>query len=261
MKKVYLTTALFYILLLPLCVIASEKADDYEIIFWKSIRETKDPKLFQLYLQKYPHGEFTEIAERLIENYSTDKPADKSLFFNEKSLLIPKKVAIFPFQFQEDAHYMQGVLTNNLFRFINTHDNLNLYASYYDLGPQGYSVPSLKDEYVKTKGIDLTVANLWLDSKPDIDTIRSIGSTIGADTVIIGSLKVRNQWSDLYVLGHIRIFAIDMETGGISQSKNQNRLGDARELLPHVINKAIEEYITDYCTPSSKTNISAMTKD
>ncbi len=261
MKKLYLITVLFFGLILPQCLYASEETDNYEITFWESIVAKEDPKLFQLYLEKYPQGEFAELAKRLIKNYSTDKTPEKFSFFNDNRNLTSKEVAIFPFQFQGDAHYMQGVLTSNLVRFINTHDNLNLYASYYDLGPQSYSIPSLKGEYVKAKGVDLTVANLWLDSEPDIDAIRSIGSTIGADTVIIGSLKVRNQWSDLYVLGHIRIFAIDMETGGISQSKNQNRLGDARELLPHVINKAIVEYITDYCTPSSKTNISAMTKD
>ena len=261
MKKVYLLTVLVFGLMLPISLNANEQVDNYEIIFWQSIEKTKDPELFRLYLQKYPQGEFAELAKRLIENYSTDKPTKKSFFFDDKNSLPPKKVAIFPFQLQEDAHYMQGVLTNNLYRFINTRNDLDVYASYYDLGPAGYWIPSLKGEEIKSKGIDLTTANLWSDQEPDTDTIRAIGKTIGADTIVIGSLKVRNQWSDLYVLGHIRIFAIDVETGGTSQAKNQNRLGDARELLPHVIKVAIENYISDYCTPLSKNNIHEITKD
>lgn len=261
MKKVYLITVMVFSLMLPVSLNANSKADNYEIVYWESIIETKDPKLFDLYLQKYPQGEFADLAKKLIEKYRSEKPAKKHSLFNEKRNLTPKKVAIFPFQFHEDAHYMQGVLTSNLSRSINTYDNLNLYASYYDLGPAGYSIPSLKGEEVRSKGVDLNTASLWLDSEPDAATIRDIAHKIGADTVITGSVKVKNPWSDLYVLGHIRIYAIDVETGRIIQSKNQTRIGDARDLLPHVINRAIGKYIADCCTPPSKTNISAIIED
>jgi hypothetical protein len=34
-----------------------------ELSFWESVRESDNPALIQAYLQKYPNGEFTALAQ------------------------------------------------------------------------------------------------------------------------------------------------------------------------------------------------------
>jgi hypothetical protein len=42
-----------------------------EILYWESIKDSKDVRLYQSYLDKFPNGSFAEIAEIFIEKFST----------------------------------------------------------------------------------------------------------------------------------------------------------------------------------------------
>jgi hypothetical protein len=39
------------------------KDRETELSFWESVRESDNPALLQAYLEKYPDGEFTSLAE------------------------------------------------------------------------------------------------------------------------------------------------------------------------------------------------------
>jgi len=45
---------------------AAPGADQVEITFWKTVRESRDPALIRTYLQKYPHGHFGLIAQAML---------------------------------------------------------------------------------------------------------------------------------------------------------------------------------------------------
>lgn len=46
-----------------------------EMTFWESIRDSKNPELFQAYLEQYPNGQFARIARiRIAELVGTSRP-------------------------------------------------------------------------------------------------------------------------------------------------------------------------------------------
>jgi uncharacterized caspase-like protein len=64
-----------------------------EIAFWDSIKDAKNPRLFEAYLRRYPKGTFSEIAKISLEDLNAsarkptiDQPADKNLI-SEPGLL------------------------------------------------------------------------------------------------------------------------------------------------------------------------------
>ena len=42
---------------------AIRRTGEVELSFWESVRESDNPALIQAYLQKYPNGEFSALAE------------------------------------------------------------------------------------------------------------------------------------------------------------------------------------------------------
>jgi adenylate cyclase len=46
---------------------------DIELSFWESVRESDNPALIQAYLQKYPNGEFSPLAEIRMVELTSDK--------------------------------------------------------------------------------------------------------------------------------------------------------------------------------------------
>ena len=52
---------------------SSKKKDtQVEIVFWESVRSSKNPKLLKLYLRRYPNGQFAEIAKALLADLGED---------------------------------------------------------------------------------------------------------------------------------------------------------------------------------------------
>jgi adenylate cyclase len=41
----------------------AEKADEVELTFWNSIKDSRDPDMFRAYLHKYPKGAFADLAQ------------------------------------------------------------------------------------------------------------------------------------------------------------------------------------------------------
>ncbi|HNH93596.1 MAG TPA: hypothetical protein PK279_14280, partial [Accumulibacter sp.] len=54
---------------------AVDKGPDAETAFWNSIRDSGNPREFELYLKRYPDGEFADLAhERLVTLDAADAP-------------------------------------------------------------------------------------------------------------------------------------------------------------------------------------------
>jgi hypothetical protein len=274
MRQIYLIIAIFLIATCPIFVHADDEERSFELVYWETINDSKDASLYELYLEKYPQGTFAELAKRLIVKYRPEEPKEDSTLIDEEvskkdsTLLdeeVPKKdsilmdeevrpsskdVAIFPFNLLDDASEMQVRLTQELVRSINAHECLNLRASYYALGAYS-SVPSLRGAYAYNKGIDLSSMSLWTGTSPNSKTICETGRKLGVDTVIIGSIKVTNPWSDGYMLGHIRIYYIDIHTGAVVKARDLSGNANALHVLPGVIQKATEGYIDKFCMSST----------
>ena len=45
---------------------------EIELSFWESVRESDNPALIQAYLQKYPDGEFSALAQIRIDELTPD---------------------------------------------------------------------------------------------------------------------------------------------------------------------------------------------
>ncbi|SLM27492.1 conserved hypothetical protein [Desulfamplus magnetovallimortis] len=45
-----------------------------EFLFWQSIMNSHNRRLFEAYIKKYPEGDFVDIAKIKLEDYSTDEP-------------------------------------------------------------------------------------------------------------------------------------------------------------------------------------------
>jgi adenylate cyclase len=45
---------------------------EIELSFWESVRESDNPALIQAYLQKYPNGEFSALAQIRIDELTPD---------------------------------------------------------------------------------------------------------------------------------------------------------------------------------------------
>ncbi len=48
---------------------ANSTATTFEITFWNSIKDTKNPQLFEAYLKRYPNGAFADIAKIDLEQF------------------------------------------------------------------------------------------------------------------------------------------------------------------------------------------------
>jgi adenylate cyclase len=45
---------------------------EIELSFWESVRERDNPGLIRAYLEKYPNGEFSALAEIRIDEFTAD---------------------------------------------------------------------------------------------------------------------------------------------------------------------------------------------
>jgi len=244
--------------------------DNYEIVFWDTVKESKDPKLYQMYLDKYPGGAFSDLAEILKAKYSAGTPAKASSSPppapprepiqakppapTPAELKLPPapaanksyyKVAIFPFKFYDDADYMKSILLNDLMRFADRYDCLEYSHSYYQLDSK-YNVIDLHNRNIIDQS-RMKARNLWKGNSPNTDQISELGRELGFDTVITGSLRVSNPWSDRYTLGYIRIHMVDVASGRIIRTFNRSTTGDARDYLPFVVQRAMDNYTGDFC--------------
>ncbi len=232
--------------------------DNYEIVFWQSIKDSQDPSLFQLYLDKYPEGTFVGIARHNITKYGSDivepQHTTTTIVHQERQTVeanAARKVAIFPFRFLEDGDYMRSILTNDLVMVVNRYKCLELTHSFYQLD-KGLNVQSLRKEgalqqtsFLEYMGVDSK--KIWDGGTPNAQKISEIGREVGADTVLIGAIRVSNPWSDKYVLGYIRIYVIDVDAQKIVKATNRTMMDNASEVLQGIIERAVKQYTKLYC--------------
>lgn len=232
---------------------SAQEESNYEIVFWETIKDSKDPKLYQMYLDKYPDGAFAEVAQILLIKYlpqENQKAAPPPQQTKEKLSQVKEermfnKVAIFPVKFYDDADYMKGILLNDLTLVADRFDCIKFSHSYYELDAR-YVVKNLSDR----KTIDparLRTRDLWNGNNPNSVNISKIGKDLGIDAVLTGSLRVTNPWSDKYTLGYIRIFMVDVATGKIFKASNSSTTGDARDYVNRIVQRVMQNYAGEFC--------------
>lgn len=158
---------------------------------------------------------------------------------------IINKVAIFPVKFYEDADNMKSILIKELTYVSDQFNCLKLTHSYYSLDKR-YIVKNLRDKSV-INSEKLRNNNLWDGKYPDRETISRIGRELGIDTVITGSLRVSNPWSDKYNLGYIHIFMVDVGSGTILKESNPESTNDARDYVNGIVHRIMGSYAKEYC--------------
>ncbi len=259
--KVFYTTHLVVCFLFFFCLAAGVQADSendgsaqYEIVFWESVKDSEDPRLFQSYLKKYPNGVFAEIAKLYVEKYggsyteeaasSPQEPVAPSSPVSpvRPDSAAPYKVALFPWNLLEDAHYMTTILTSEVKDTIDRYSCMELSHSYFRYNKK-YGIKSLEN----SNSDKLNKRLLWRSSKPQVDYVAEFGQALGVDAVMMGSMRVNNPWSDRYKLGFIRIFLIDVTTKSVLKVKNTSSTRDAAEEFPILVEKIVGQFSSQFC--------------
>lgn len=70
MNKAIITCSIYLIFLVLSTPGLAEPASD-ELRLWETVKDSEDTRMFQFYLDRYPHGYFSELAEFLIEQAET----------------------------------------------------------------------------------------------------------------------------------------------------------------------------------------------
>lgn len=229
----------------------------YEIVFWESVKDSDDPRLFQSYLDRYPNGVFAELARlsiakyggsiREVESPQVSTPAESEVAAPPKAAIRTQrsstcKVAVFPWNLVEDGHYMTAILKDNVRESIARYSNLKLSYSYYSF-PKRYGIESLQ----RSGMTKINKRKLWRRSQPEPAYISDLGQQAGVDAVLIGTIRVSNPWSDRYKLGYIRIFFVDVHSQRVVKTQNISSSRDAAEELPLLMQDIIDQYYTQFC--------------
>lgn len=234
----------------------SQEDSTYEIVFWETIKDSKDPNLYKIYLEKYPDGTFADIARILHKKYGGTEMQEKQQQRPSKSVQPvstpkkavktgPKNIAIFPMKLKDDADYMRTVIISDITRVIARHQCLQVSHSYYDVDTR-LRAKDLNSSSVISQS-ELHPRKIWKGGTPNAQAISKIGEQLGIDTVITGILWITNPWSDKYRADRMEFFIVDTATGKIVSAKNMDNLNDARDLLAPVIIEAVDKYVNSFC--------------
>jgi len=201
-----------------------------ELEYWQTVKDSKDPKMYKAYLDAYPEGAFTSLANILYEKHKT--PEDPPV-----GSMPEYRVALFPWEFKEDAVHLSSIVVGQSSAAIANWPGMVLTASHYK-NDKGHTVVWLEnDEFYKSQK-----EKIWRNSAPDFDNIIRIGRELNIDAVLIGKIRARNKWSDQYVLKHIKTWMIDTNTGKIIRESNKSDMTVPREELIKIIDRTVANF-------------------
>ena len=69
----------------------SDDSAKYEVIYWESVKDSNNVKMFRSYLKKYPNGMFSELAKIQIEHL--EEEANNTASANSKNIITSKQKA------------------------------------------------------------------------------------------------------------------------------------------------------------------------
>lgn len=118
-----------------------------ELLYWESIKDSKDVDQYKLYVKQFPNGVFSELANLYIEKLST-KNSPKKLDKKQNPIIIHKnihnshreivKIALFPFKTPGSYFHTHcvGCLENSIegiVAAIDKFESIEITHSYYDM--------------------------------------------------------------------------------------------------------------------------------
>ncbi len=248
-SEVVFTSLLILGLYIFMCIFASSTlAFDFnksnpqqvEIVYWQSIKDSKDSKMFKAYLDSYSDGKFAPIAKLFYEKYKT----------NEEATITSTpgyNVALFQWKLEEDAGYLNTIIQNRTSMAIANWPGMALTASHYK-NDKRHSVVWLRDDEVYMSQKD----KIWQESAPDIDSIVRIGKELDVDAVLIGRIRAKNKWSDQYILRNLKTWMVDVKTGRIIHESNKAQMTAPLEELIKMIDRTVENFWIEIISKNSQ---------
>jgi hypothetical protein len=233
--------AVCFLLVGSACVTSSRAAEDntsnpqqVEIVYWQSIKDSKDPQLYKAYLNSYPEGAFAPLAKLLYDKYS----------IHENSADAPVSdyhVALFHWELQEDAGYLRSIIRNETSKAVARWPGMVFSASYYK-DDVGHTVAWLGEDgvYLDQK------ENIWQDLAPHIETIVKLGKELDIDAILIGKMRAHNKWSDQYNMKYLKIWMIDTRTGKTIYESATETMTAPREALIKMIDQTVARFWKEF---------------
>ena len=233
-----------------------EPATQYEILFWESIKDANDVKMYNEYLKKFPNGMFAGLAMIKIQSLQPSQPAPAALRKpavdsppKDKGTVVavasppkpaPKprmragskiQVAVLPWD-PEEGHWHWTVV-NALRDHIKTLDAVEVAYSFYDMGVR-YKGKRLDMQALNELGVasndalwsKKTVAGGGFLSKfipaptvgyPNVGLAVKVGERLGVDAVVMCQVDIRIVDPPN---GHVEMFLIEVPSGKVQRAKS-----------------------------------------
>ncbi len=197
--------------------------DSFEILFWESIKDSDNPAMFEAYLEEFPNGTFSTLAQINIRKLkaaskpiAVEKPAmppkpkapplkKTSNNFNKTETRIAAKtqpkttgvtsstdsrLKLAVLQFKPKTNYWNEQSLEGIQYFLKKNSKIRLVASYYSIDIPKRDAP-FRDlstsEYHNTQIFKPAFG--WSAPTPNIDAISKIGEKIGADIILTGTIS------------------------------------------------------------------------
>jgi hypothetical protein len=252
----------------------------YEILFWESIKDSNNLLMYQDYLQKFPNGTFAELARINIQRLSDAEPEkaaktsmsveDTSASKMQASVATPSpKVAppasqpvappdsaasktkavlsdqraslgIFPWKLTGSAPRWNFIALDALVDVLDRHKD-RVIARYTYYEIKTKPRPELLKESFFTKKV---VQKLWSGSGggPNMDYVRQVGKQLDIDVVLMCDIDGRTFDPDS---GTYKIYVVDVYSGRVYKGRayTQNIEGEAEYRFIKLSEKLFGQYI------------------
>ena len=218
----------------------------YEILFWESIKDSNNLLMYQDYLEKFPDGTFAELARLNIQRLSEAQPEkaakasmpveDPSASKIQASIAAPSpqvpppatsaskmtvdlmdhkaKLGVFPWKLTGSASRWNFIALDALEEVLDRHKNqIVARYTYYEIKIK--PKPELLEESFFTKKV---VRKLWSGSGggPNMDYVRQVGKQLDIDVVIICDIDGRTFDPDP---GSYRIYVVDVHSDKVYRGR------------------------------------------
>jgi cell division protein FtsB len=272
----------------------------YEILFWESIKDSNNLLMYQDYLQKFPNGTFAELARINIQRLSEAEPEkaaktsmtveDTSASKMQASVAAPSpKVAppasqpvappvsaasktkavlsgqraslgVFPWKLTGSAPRWDFIALDALVDVLNRHKD-QVIARYTYYEIKTKPRPEQLEESFFTKKV---VQKLWSgsDGGPNMDYVRRVGKQLDIDVVLMCDIDGRTFDPDS---GTYKMYVVDVHSGRVYQGRayTQNIEGEAEYRFIKLSEKLFGRYIQYAAIPpkAGKADVDTVKKD
>jgi uncharacterized caspase-like protein len=72
----------------------SDERERIEIALWNAVKDATDPRFFRAYLEKFPSGNFADVAKLKVDQFNTRRPTDASSATISANPVIGRRVAL-----------------------------------------------------------------------------------------------------------------------------------------------------------------------